>query len=471
MDGTVFWGRYGQFAVDMGDCFMNIRFYNARILLLQEHELKGGGESCGRAFVSPKFVIIHGELWVEGNRILFIGDGDDAARIFGGIAKKDIVWDREMDAGDNLLIPGFKNAHTHTAMTFLRSFADDLPLQEWLSKQVFPKEAKLTHEDIYHLCRLGIMEYLTSGITSNFDMYFAPLPGARASADCGFRSVFTSGLNDFCQSLSEVEELYGVIREMSPLTDFRMGFHAEYTTSLKLMEGLSALAAKLKSPVWFHNAETKQEVEDCKMRWGKTPTALAEALGMYAYGGGGYHCIYLEDGDFEIFKKRGLYAVTNPASNLKLASGIAPVKRFLEEGIPVAIGTDGPASNNCLDMFREMFLVCGLAKVREGDAACVSAEEVFYMATTGGARAMGLFDCDCLAEGKLADLVLLDLKQPNMQPENNIIKNIVYAGSKQNILLTMVNGEIKYEKQEFFIGADPSEVYQRANAIIERVKS
>ena len=159
MDGTVFWGRYGQFAVDMGDCFMNIRFYNARVLLLQEHELKGGGESCGRAFVSPKFVIIHGELWVEGNRILFIGDGDDAARIFGGIAKKDIVWDRQMDVRGNLLIPGFKNAHTHTAMTFLRSFADDLPLQEWLSKQVFPKEAKLTHEDIYHLCRLGIMEY------------------------------------------------------------------------------------------------------------------------------------------------------------------------------------------------------------------------------------------------------------------------------------------------------------------------
>ncbi len=368
-------------------------------------------------------------------------------------------------------MPGFKNAHTHTAMTFLRSYADDLPLQEWLSEQVFPKEAKLTHEDIYHLCRLGIMEYLTSGITSNFDMYFAPLPGARASADCGFRTVFTSGLNDFCQSLSEVEELYGVIREMGPLTDFRMGFHAEYTTSLKLMEGLSALAQKVKSPVWFHNAETRREVEDCKTRWGKTPTALAEALGMYAYGGGGYHCIYLEDGDFEIFKKRGLYAVTNPASNLKLASGIAPVKRFLEEGIFVAIGTDGPASNNCLDMFREMFLVSGLAKVREGDAACVSAEEALYMATTGGARAMGLFDCDCLAEGKLADLVLLDLKQPNMQPENNIIKNIVYAGSKQNVLLTMINGEIRYEKQEFFIGADPDEVYRRANAIIERMKT
>lgn len=470
MDGTVFWGRYGQFAVDMGDCFMNIRFYNARILLLQEHELKGGGESCGRAFVSPKFVIIHGELWVEGNRILFIGDGDDAARIFGGIAKKDIVWDREMDAGDNLLIPGFKNAHTHTAMTFLRSFADDLPLQEWLSKQVFPKEAKLTHEDIYHLCRLGIMEYLTSGITSNFDMYFAPLPGARASADCGFRSVFTSGLNDFCQSLSEVEELYGVIREMSPLTDFRMGFHAEYTTSLKLMEGLSALAAKVKSPVWFHNAETKQEVEDCKMRWGKTPTALAEALGMYAYGGGGYHCIYLEDGDFEIFKKRGLYAVTNPASNLKLASGIAPVKRFLEEGIPVAIGTDGPASNNCLDMFREMFLVTGLAKLREKDASAVDAMEVLKMATVNGAKAMGLKDADVLAKDKLADMIMIDLHLPNMQPLNNIAKNIVYSGSKLNVKMTMIHGKILYWDGDFFVPDELEDTYRKANEIIGRLK-
>ena len=448
---------------------MNIRFYNARVLLLQEHELKGGGESCGRAFVSPKFVIIHGELWVEGNRILFIGDGDDAARIFGGIAKKDIVWDRQMDVRGNLLIPGFKNAHTHTAMTFLRSFADDLPLQEWLSKQVFPKEAKLTHEDIYHLCRLGIMEYLTSGITSNFDMYFAPLPGARASADCGFRTVFTSGLNDFCQSLSEVEELYGVIREMSPLTDFRMGFHAEYTTSLKLMEGLSALAAKVKSPVWFHNAETKQEVEDCKMRWGKTPTALAEALGMYAYGGGGYHCIYLEDGDFEIFKKRGLYAVTNPASNLKLASGIAPVKRFLEEGIPVAIGTDGPASNNCLDMFREMFLVSGLSKVREKNASSLDAEEVLRMATVEGARAMGLADADILAPGKLADLILIDLHQPNMQPVHNIPKNLVYSGSKSNVRMTMVGGRILYRNGEFNVGESAEGIYAKCDRIVNRI--
>lgn len=428
---------------------MNVRFYNAKIMTLAKERA---------------FEVIEGELWVKGDRIAYVGSGQKSGA-------ENIKWDREIDADGNALMPGFKNAHTHTAMTFLRSYADDLPLQEWLQKQVFPKEALLTDEDIYHLCKLGIMEYLTSGITSNFDMYFSPLPGVRASADCGFRTVFTSGLNDFCQSLEEVEELYETIPKMSGLTSFYLGFHAEYTTSLKLMEGIAALAGKLKSPVWFHNAETALEVKECKERWGKTPTRLAEALGMYAYGGGGYHCIYFEDQDFEIFKNRGLTAVTNPASNLKLASGVAPVKRFLDEGINVAIGTDGPASNNCLDMFREMFLVSGLAKVREGDAACVAAEEVLYMATTGAARAMGLFDCDCLAEGKLADMILIDLKQPNMQPENNFVKNIVYSGSKQNVKLAMVNGNILYENQAFYIGTPKEEVYRRANEIIRRMRT
>lgn len=427
---------------------MKIRFYNAKILTMPKDR---------------KFLLIKGELWVVGNQIAYIGDKTDKD-------SGEIIWDREIDARGNVLMPGFKNAHTHTAMTFLRSYADDLPLYEWLHEKVFPKEALLTHEDIYHLCKLGIMEYLTSGITSNFDMYFAPLPAAKASADCGFRTVFTSGLNDFCQSLPEVEELYRTINGMGGLTSFFVGFHAEYTTSLKLMEGISDLAEKLKSAVWFHNSETASEVEDCKKRYGRTPTELAEDLGMYRYGGGGYHCVYFSDRDFEIFRKRGLTAVTNPASNLKLASGIAPVKRFSDENINVAIGTDGPASNNCLDMFREMFLVSGLAKAKEKDASCMSADEVLYMATVGGARAMGLLDCDCLAEGKTADLIMIDLDQPNMQPDNHFVKNIVYSGSKQNVKLTMVNGKILYEDQKFYIGAEKEEVYRLANEIIGRMR-
>lgn len=433
---------------------MNTRFYNARILTME---------------TDRQFEIVEGELWVRGNTICYIGDGSDTAVGKSG-AGDAVTWDREIDAGGNLLMPGFKNAHTHTAMTFLRSFADDLPLQSWLYDAVFPREGQLTEEDIYWLDILGIMEYLTSGITSNFDMYFFPPKNAKASVDCGFRTVQTSGLNNFGGTIEQLEENYNIVNDMGELSSFIIGFHAEYTTSKELMEGVAALARKYHSPVFLHNAETALEVRECKERWGMTPTALTDSLGMYEYGGGGYHCVHMEDGDFEIFRKRGLTAVTNPASNLKLASGIAPVKRYLDEGISLAIGTDGPASNNCLDMFREMFLVTALAKVRENDAACVPAQDVLYMATAAGARCMGLADCDRLAVGKKADIIMLDLQQPNMQPENNIVKNIVYSGSKQNVALTMVNGRILYEAGQFDIGFDRAEVYARANAIIGRMK-
>lgn len=425
---------------------MNTRFYNARILLPAPNH---------------KFQVAEGELWVEGNIISYIGDGKDAKA-----QAKTVTWDREIDVDKNLLMPGFKNAHTHTPMTFLRSYADDLPLQEWLNTYVFPYEAKYQKDDTYYLAILGIMEYLTSGVTSNFDMYIRQTEHIKAYVDTGFRTTFVSGLNNFTDSLEILEENYLRINEMSELTKFVPGFHAEYTNSMELMEGVAKIADKYKAPVWTHNSETKREVEECKARWGKTPTQLTDSLGMYRYGGGGYHCVWFEEEDFEIYKKNHMTAVTNPASNLKLASGIFPMKRFVDEGINVGIGTDGPASNNCLDMFREMFLASGLAKLREMDAECVSAEEILYMATTGGAKAMLLEDCDSLAVGKKADLIILDLKQPNMQPINNIVKNIVYSGSKQNVKMTMVNGKILYEDNKFYIGFDPEEIYTKANQII-----
>ena len=427
---------------------MNIRFYNAKILTLDKEE---------------NFEIIQGELWVKGDSIYYIGDGVAPEA-------EQIAWEREIDVEGNLLMPGFKNAHTHTAMTFLRSFADDLPLQEWLYNRVFPKEGQLTEESIYYLNVLGIMEYLTSGITSNFDMYFYPPKNAQVSIDCGFRTVQVSGLNNFGGSIEIVEENYNIVNEMSDLTSMLIGFHAEYTTSLELMEGIAGLAQKYKSPVFMHNSETALEVKECIDRWGMTPTQITDKLGMYEYGGGGYHCVYLDDKDMEIFKNKNMTAVTCPASNLKLASGIAPIKKFVDMGINVAIGTDGPASNNALDMFREMYLCSTLAKVREMDAECVAAEKILYMATTGGAKAMGLEDCDRLAPGKKADIIMLDLMQPNMQPENNIVKNIVYSGSKQNVTMTMVNGKILYENQKFNIGFDPKDVYREATRVIRAME-
>ncbi len=424
---------------------MNTLFTNAKILKTDH--------------ANHSFSIEEGSLAVEGNTIKHVGE-----------VPADFKADKTIDCEGNLLMPGFKNAHTHTAMTFLRSFADDMPLQDWLFNQVFPREGQLVEDDIYWLDILGIMEYLTSGITSNFDMYFFPPKNAKASVDCGFRTVQTSGLNNFGGSVEIVEENYNIVNEMSDLTSFIIGFHAEYTTSKELMEGIAGLAQKYKSPCFMHNSETELEVKECIERWGKTPTELTDELGMYEYGGGGYHCVWMSDNDFEIFKKRGLYAVTNPGSNTKLASGIAPIKRYLDEGIKLAIGTDGPASNNCLDMFREMFLMTGLAKIKERDAACVPAEEVLYAATAGGAHCMGLPDCDCIEEGKKADLIMIDLMQPNMQPENNTVKNIVYSGSKQNVALTMVDGKVLYERGKFDIGFDPKEIYTKANAIIGRMK-
>lgn len=422
---------------------MNTRFYDARILTMD-----------------GTMEVVRGEVWVEGNRITHIGPGKG----------RPPVWDREIDAKGNLIMPGFKNAHTHSAMTFLRSYADDLPLLEWLNKQVFPMEAKLTQEDVYWLSKLAIMEYLTSGITANFDMYFHPEMIAKASVECGFRTVMVSGLNDFVSSVEELEENYVKYNQYHELIRYCLGFHAEYTTSEELLKGVAALAKKYQAPVYTHNSETLAEVEGCIERHGMTPTAYLDSLGMFGHGGGGYHCVHMTDEDLDIFRDRGMTVVTNPGSNVKLASGIARITDMMDKGINLAIGTDGPASNNCLDMFREMFLVTGLGKIRENDAAAVPADKVLTMAACGGARAMGLADCDCLAVGKLADLVMIDLQQPNMQPINNLVKNLVYSGSKQNVRLTMVNGRVLYEKGKFAIGVEPKLVYEKANEIIGRMR-
>lgn len=424
---------------------MKVRLYNAKILPLKEN-----------------FDMIQGEIWVCDEQIFYCGTQE--------AAPAPLDFDREIDLQGNLILPGFKNAHTHSAMTFLRSYADDLPLSDWLHKQVFPMEAKLTEDDIYLLSKLGIMEYLTSGITANFDMYVNSDAIAQASVDLGFRTVIVSGLNNFVHSLKGLEDCFNKYNHFHPLISYKLGFHAEYTTNEDLLKGVAELAHKYQAPVFTHNSETETEVADCKSRTGMTPTAYLDSLGIFDYGGGGYHCVYFDENDIRIFKEKNMSVITNPASNLKLASGIAPIKRYLDEGLNLAIGTDGPASNNCLDMFREMFLVTGLAKVRERDASAVDASQVLLAATKGGAKAMGLTKSMDLSAGSYADLTVINLHKPNMQPENNLVKNLVYSGSKDNVLLTMVNGKILYENGEFFLGEDVDEIYGKCNEIIARMK-
>ena len=419
---------------------MKLRFYNAKILTMQDEN------------------IINGELHVDGDKISYIG-----------AEKSDEKFDREIDLQGNLIIPGFKNAHTHTAMTFLRSFADDLPLNDWLYEQVFPHEAKLTEESVYVFTQLGNMEYLTSGITSSFDMYMKLPAYVKACTDMGYRTVLCGSINDFGGTVEGIEEEYNTYNSGDPLISYQLGFHAEYTTKREILEGMAALSQKYKAPMYTHNSETKAEVAGCKERYGITPTQLFDKLGMLEYGGGGFHCVWFDERDMEIFRDKGLWMVTNPASNLKLASGIAPICEMRRHGMKnFAIGTDGAASNNCLDMFKEMFLVAGLQKVREEDAAACPAFEVLEMATKNGALAMGLTDCDILAAGKKADLVVIDLKQPNMQPLHNIAKNLVYAGNKMNVKMTVIDGKILYEDGKFTT-VDADEVYERANRLTKAI--
>ena len=419
-----------------------LRFYNARIMSF------GGGAALGE-----------GEVWVDGGRIAYVGATPGVRPAFT----------REIDLSGKLIMPGFKNAHTHTAMVFFRSLADDMPLDRWLSEQIWPLESRLTGEDVYTLTKLGILEYLSSGITACFDMYIKNDFYAKACMDAGFRTVICASLNRFDADPENIEREYLKFNSCGELVSYTLGIHAEYTTPMERMEYMAALAEKYKAPCFTHLSETRGEVEGCRERYGLSPVQLLDRLGFFRYGGGGFHCVWVDEADIEIMAEKKLWAVTCPGSNAKLASGIAPIDTLAAAGVPLAIGTDGAGSNNALDMFREMYLVSVLQKLRLSDASAGSARRTLEMACVGGARAMGLTDCDDLAVGKRADLVVIDLERPNMQPVNDIPCNLVYSGSKENVYMTVVNGQILYENGEFHIDEDAADIYARAADIKKRI--
>ncbi len=424
---------------------LKLRFYNGNILTAEDMTVRWG------------------EVHTDGDTITYVGKEKDTS---------DEKFDREIDLNGNLIMPSFKNAHTHSAMVFLRSYADDMPLQDWLFKQVFPMEDKLTPEDIYIFTKLAALEYFSGGTTACFDMYFYPEYIAQAGIDTGLRTVICGSVSggdnkaDYDSALSRLEEYYNKFNGADPLVSFKIGFHAEYTTHISIMKGIAELAEKYRQPVYTHNSETEKEVWECIGRHGKTPAALMEETGLLKYGGGGFHCVHFTDEDMEIFRRNGAWVITNPCSNCKLASGIAPLAEMRKKGLKLAIGTDGAASNNALDMFREMYLASVLQKILEKDASAMPADAVLEMAVKGSALAMGLTDCDTLAAGKKADMTVIDLNTPNMQPLHNTVKNMVFAGNKSNVLMTVSGGVIVYENGQFPT-LDAEKIYADVNATVK----
>ena len=395
-----------------------IRYYNAQIM-----PMNGSTQ------------IIRGELWTEGDSIVYVGETPAELPAFT----------READCKGHLLMPSFKNAHTHSAMTFLRSFAEDVPLQTWLFEKVFPYEDRLTPDDVYAFDRLAMLEYLAAGTTAVFDMYFFPEASAQAFIEAGMRLVFCGSIGGTAKDVERLNSQYQSYRSMHPRISYRLGFHAEYTSDESMHREVARLAQAEHEPVFTHISETKKEHEECIERHGASPAQYFDSLGLWEYGGGGFHAVWFDEKDRQIFADKGLWFVTCPCSNAKLASGIAPLKECIAQGVQLAVGTDGAASNNALDMFREMYLATVLQKLRTEDAAAIPAANMLTAATVGGARAMGLTDCDTLEAGKQADFILIDTDAANLLPGHHIPESLVLSGDRMNVEMTVCAGEILYD--------------------------
>ena len=399
--------------------------------------------------------IINSDLVVDNNLIVYIGENSYSYGPF----------DRIIDCNGNLLMPGFKNAHAHSAMVFVRNKADDVNLQDWLFKIIFPREANLIPSDIYHLNKVSYLEYLSGGITACFEHYFYPLESAKAADDFGMRTLLLATYDAEKTNVEQLKKNYELLNSKKDgLVRYSIGFHAEYTTDDALLEGTIEAINQIKCPFFTHISETKKEVQECIDRHGKSPVQFLYDEGLFRYGGGGYHCIYLTEEEVSIFKNNGLTVVSCPGSNLKLSSGVAPLTYYYNKGITIALGTDGPASNDGLDMFREMQLV--VKQQKPG----IPAFEILKMATVNAAKAMGLDKADVLAVNKYADIIMIDLHKPNMQPINDIVKNLVYSGNKDNVVLTMINGKILYENGQYFLKETPEEIYKKAEEITLRLE-
>ena len=395
-------------------------------------------------------IIDRGEIVIQGDSISYIGkvrDNHDAA------ARESCT--RVIDAGGQVCLPGFINAHTHAPMTLFRGYADDLPLMIWLETKIWPAEERLKGEDVYWGTLLSCLEMIKSGTTTFNDMYFFMEDMAKAVTESGIRAVLSRGLigldeNKAALGLEETEELIarwhqsagGRIRVM-------FGPHAPYTCQPDYLEKIMKKADHYKLPLHIHLAETRFEVEQSLELYQMTPIEHMESLGLFEYPVVAAHCVHLSPNDIEILSRRNVAVAHNPGSNLKLASGVAPVPRLLEAGVTVSLGTDSAASNNNLDMLEEIRLAALIHKGVSLDPTVVPAYKALEMACREGAKSIFWEDeIGMLKPGYKGDLILMNLHKPHLCPLHDPAAHIVYAANSSDIETVIINGEIVMENRE-----------------------
>ncbi len=393
--------------------------------------------------------VLPGENGPEGRRCsVAVKDGQISAVL---PAETDCAAVTVLDGRDGLLTPGLVNAHTHVYMTGMRNWADDLSFEDWLFGRVMPKEDSLTPQDAYVFSLLGCLEMLSGGVTAYLDMHMFPGMSARAALASGMRAVLSRGLtgggDDVAggeRRLREAREEYAAFRGEKRL-GFMLAPHAPYTCSQDYLLEIADAARELDLGIHTHLSETAGEVENCLKQYGCTPIGLFDRCGLLSDRTVAAHCVHLTEEDMELLAARGVSVATNPASNLKLANGFAPVPELLRRGVNVCLGTDGSASNNSLSVLRELALVTLLHKGRTGDPCSVTAREGFTMATKAGSRALGLEGGEIKA-GAPADLALFDLDAPGLVPLGDCVAALSYSGASLRTRAVVVDGELVWNE-------------------------
>ncbi len=410
--------------------------------------------------------VIHGGfVAVSGDRIAEVGAGD------GPEAGKKI------DAKGGIVMPGLVNAHTHAAMTLFRGLADDLPLMEWLNDHIFPAEADFISPDaVYWGQLLACAEMIRSGTTCYCDMYYFEEEGARASREAGVRAVLGEALIDFPgpdgrspkQRLERTRELCRLWAD-DPLIHGSVQPHAPYTCSPQTMIAAKQIAGELGIVYLAHIAETDTEVEEVRQNHGVSPVGLLAKIGVLDSSTTCVHAVHLDAEDILLLADAGASTVHCPESNMKLASGVSPVPDLLEAGVNVGLGTDGCASNNNLDMLGEMDTAAKLHKLWREDPTCMEAPTVVRMATAGSAAALRLEDrIGTLEPGKRADIIIVDVNQPNLVPLYNEFSHLTYAAAASNVSTVLVNGRLLMEDGEM-LTVDEERVFSEVRSLARKI--
>lgn len=424
---------------------MNILIENVKILTMADGE-----------------VIKNGNIYIENEKIKKITSD-----------KIDFSYDKKIDGKNYLAMPGFVNAHTHVGMSLFRNFSDDVELMTWLNEKIWPLEDKLIAEDVYWASLLSHAEMIMTGTTSFADMYYFEDQTIKALEKSKMRAQISRGLTLEDKNYKKIEENIELFKKYENSQNGRIniafGPHAVYTTDKNYLKEINKYAKKYKMPIHIHLSETKTENTDCMKRFNQSPTEVFEECGIFENKTIAAHGVYLSDKDLDILSKYDVSVVHNPSSNLKLSSGFLDCTRVINKKINLAMGTDSSASNNNLSMIKEISLTSLVSKYNNPQN--LKAYDVLKMATINGAKALGLDDkIGTLEEGKLADIILIDLNNPNHTPQNNLISSLPYSTFDKDVSYVIINGDLVYDDKKF-VYLNEKEIIKNAEESFKKLRN